>query len=348
MRITRDALIKIARQVVQQRVYNQRDIAAAYLIGSVLGDNHLLGGTTDIDLVFVHETRPALPREIIALSNDVHLDLAYRARSDYDHPRALRIDPWLGHEVYDPLLLYDSNHFFEFVQASVRSQFEDPINVLLRARSHLEQSRKIWQGLQFDLPSLDDKRVSLYLNALRHAANAIAAFSGPPMPNRRLLFLYPARCNAVDRPELYKGLLGLLGGMQASREDLSNWMPEWQKAFETASRKDRADIKIQSARKGYYQRAILSFLESEESLAALWPLFYTWTLAISALEMEDPNQPAWQAACLKLGLGKKDFQQRIEGLDHYLDDVEETFEAYAASNGIQDEAPLDNIPYLGV
>ena len=58
MRINRQTLLRIANDTVAQRVRQERGILSAYLCGSLLGDDYLLGGCTDIDLVFIHIDPP--------------------------------------------------------------------------------------------------------------------------------------------------------------------------------------------------------------------------------------------------------------------------------------------------
>ena len=54
MRITRETLLKIAKDTVTQQVRSRHDLVSVFLIGSLLTDDPLLGGTTDIDLIFIH------------------------------------------------------------------------------------------------------------------------------------------------------------------------------------------------------------------------------------------------------------------------------------------------------
>jgi len=66
MRITRESLIRIAKENTQERAFNDRDIVAAYLTGSLVSDaDPILGATADIDLAFVHTQRPGEVREIV-------------------------------------------------------------------------------------------------------------------------------------------------------------------------------------------------------------------------------------------------------------------------------------------
>ena len=44
MRITREMLLKSARDTVTVRIKTEKDLVAAYLVGSVLGEDPLLGG----------------------------------------------------------------------------------------------------------------------------------------------------------------------------------------------------------------------------------------------------------------------------------------------------------------
>ena len=38
MRVTRESLIRIAKETAQQRAFNERDLIAAYLTGSLVSD----------------------------------------------------------------------------------------------------------------------------------------------------------------------------------------------------------------------------------------------------------------------------------------------------------------------
>src|SRR5512140_1156362 len=150
MRVTRESLIRIARETAQERSYNDTSVIAAYLTGSLVGDEDpMLGGTTDIDLVLVHSGAPAQAREIVKLTPDFHVDIHHRNRSLFKSPRELRTDPALGYEMYDPMLLSQREKFFEFVQAGLRAGFEfhAPALVLARCRKLLAEARKGWLDL---------------------------------------------------------------------------------------------------------------------------------------------------------------------------------------------------------
>ena len=93
MRINRQTLLKIAEDTVAQRARQERDIVSAFLIGSLLEEDYLLGGTTDIDLVFIHAETVQDEREIVRLTDDVHLDIAHYPQKTFRQTRSLRRHP---------------------------------------------------------------------------------------------------------------------------------------------------------------------------------------------------------------------------------------------------------------
>jgi hypothetical protein len=340
MRVTKDTLVRIAKETVQQRAYNDKKIVAAYLFGSLLTDEPFLGGLTDIDLVFVYADQPPRKREIVPLPGDFHIDITFHARKEYDSPRDLRTNPWLGCEIYDPQLLFEREHFFEFVQAGVRagSVFDEPVNVLKRCRSLLTHGRQIWMDLQFATGEPGPQELAKYLKSILHAVNAIAELNGAPLPERRLLLDFPARAQAAGTPGSSAGLLGLLGAPQADAAALAGFLPHWQADFLAAGKKHAADERLHPARQAYYHKAFEAMLGSDHANAMLWPLLQTWSMAACTLPAE--KTAAWQKACQSLGLLGKDFEERVAALDSYLDQIEELLEEKAAANGLDVEETL--------
>lgn len=333
MRITRDLLLRLAKQNTEERTYKDDTIIAAYLSGSLLRENPLLGNTTDIDLIFVHNTPVETERELKMLSPDVHLDIHHRYEKDYHPPRTLRTNPWLGYELYDPQLLYETKHFFEFTQASLRAGFDEPQSVLKRSYVLLEHARKIWLDLQFSAEKLTSTVLHQYLDALHHATNAIAELTGAPLSERRLLLDFPARAEAVNQPQFTSGLLGLLGGSNLAPARLESWLPAWNDSFNLASETQGVDIRIHAERLGYYEKAFMAIINSENPLAALYPMLLTWTLAAQALP---ENQiAAWQDACTELGFCDASLKERLTALDQYMDTIEEKIEALLAEHGLE-------------
>src|SRR5215510_12736518 len=215
MRVTRESLIRIAKETAQERAFNNRDIVAAYLTGSLATDGFdpMLGGTTDIDIIFVHNTEPKHRREFVKLTPDFHVDISHRARTEFKRPRELRLDPWLGWEMYDPMLLFEREKFFEFVQAGLRAGFEfnAPAPSLHRSRLLLSQARQTWRELLQINDTVSPADILKYMNVLYYAVNTVAELSGPPLQERHLLLEFPTRAEAAQRSGMVESLHDLLG-----------------------------------------------------------------------------------------------------------------------------------------
>ena len=342
MRVTRESLIRLAKENAHERAFNDRDIVAAYLTGSLISDaNPILGATTDIDLVLVHAAQPGTKREIVKLSPDFHLDIRHRAKSEFKSPRELRTDPLLGYEMYDPMLLFEREKFFEFVQAGLRAGFEfhTPSLVLVRCRKLLAEARKGWIDL---MDVTQDKagplQVKQFLRALTQAGNTVAELTGGPLAERRFLLDFPARAQAADRPTFTATLFNLIGASQVDPNTVSSWIPYWKTAFLTAAENTKVDQSVHSARLNYYEKAIEVLLAGETPLTSLWPLMNTWTLAANVLNEEQAGQ--WEAAAQKLGFLGAGFEKRVSELDQYLDEIEVRLDEIAVENGLETSTSL--------
>ena len=112
MYITRESLIRVAKETAQKTALSDTGLVPAYLTGSLRTEAPFLGNAADIDIVFVHAGEPKIHREILPLTPEIHLDIVHNPRSLYDKPKELRVHPWLGPELYDPLPLYITLHLF--------------------------------------------------------------------------------------------------------------------------------------------------------------------------------------------------------------------------------------------
>jgi hypothetical protein len=336
MRVTRESLIRIAKETAQERAFNDHDIIAAYLTGSLVSETDpILGGTADIDIILVHANEPKHRREFVKLTPDFHLDISHRAKGEFKRPRELRLDPWLGWEMYDPMLLYEREKFFEFIQAGLRAGFEfnAPAPALQRSRILLSHGRAIWRDLLAVDDALTPGDVSRYLKALYHAVNAVAELSGPPLQERRLMLEFPARAETAQRPSMNAGLVDLLGALDLDPAVIHAWIPEWKHAFETAEENSGVDPRIHPARLNYYEKAIHAMLAGETPQAALWPLLQTWTLAVDVLA--DSAVESWRSACEQLRFTAAGFEARVNGLDQYFDEVEILLDELATQYGLE-------------
>jgi hypothetical protein len=334
MRITREALLKAANEAVTQRSHAQHDLVAAYVVGSLLTDEPLLGGTTDIDLVFILSHAPDQPREVTRLTSEVSLDIAYYNESEYRQPRHLRTNPWVGSSLCESrLALYDFQHWFEFIQASVAAQFYEPENTLSRAQGLLEKSRSIWFTLQSSRS--EHPQILLdYLKAVKAAVNSIAVLSGAPLTERRFLLKFPERAKAIEHPRLVVGLLALIGADLVGTDAIQSWLPDWHSSLTALQEMKAKPIRLGACRLPYYERAVDAVLGSDQPQASLWPLMRTWTLAASQFEPGSPHLAGWIDACEQLHLGTAHIEDRLSALDAYLDTIEETLESWGKENGV--------------
>ena len=333
MRVTRETLLKLARDFVAQRTRSDRTLLGIFLQGSLLEDESLLGGITDLDLFLVHSDSVPQEREILRISDEIHMDVAHHARSQYRQTRELRGHPWMGDCINGGKILYDPQHFLDFTQASVRGQFNRQDHVLLRSRSRLDLARQIWLAHHEVNPGeLGAQAVADYLRALENAANAIAGLSGVPLTERRFLQRFPARALAVRKPGLTAGLLGLLGAPQVDGEQIRGWLPAWQADYRSSD-PEGLPVRLHPDRFFYYLRGIEALLSSPSPQDALWPLLRTWAALASRPSVKSAPSEGWLNALSSLGLVGDGFAERIEALDAYLDTIEELLEDWGREHG---------------
>ena len=331
MQLTREALIRIAKETAEKRALSDPDLVAAYLTGSLRTGDPFMGNSTDIDIVFIHIGEPIIRREIIPLTPEIHLDIIHNPRRLYEKPKELRVHPWLGPELYDPLLLHATRHFFEFIQAGVRDRYHEPASVQARSHQLAQAARQTWSKLQTSQPH-GPMQVLDYLESISLAANAVAMLTGDPLAERRFLLQFPARARAAGQPELAAGLLELLGANSIDAAALAGFLPEWEKNFLDAAASPDVDRRIADPRLGYYKLAFQATLKGELPQAMLWPLLLTWTLAVSVLP--PLWQVRWRSACGLLGLDEASFGERLAGLDHFIDSLESLLEKTSVSQGL--------------
>ncbi len=333
MRITSQTLHSIAQDAVRRRTRRDRDVVSVYLQGSVLTADPVLGGTADVDLVFIHNSEPQVEREIESLTDEVHLDIAHHSRSDYRDGRQLRLHPWLGPAISSCKIMYDPHHFLDFTQASVRGLFDRPENVLQRAQNLAQTARQIWFRFYQTRPDPGPGTLVEYLRAVEHATNAVVSLTGHPLPERRLLLHLPGRLDEIGRSGLFLGVVGLLGGGTVDADTLREWLPDWEDALDAVARSAHPPLALHPHRRAYYRRAIEAMLESDEPMTGLWPYLHTWTRAVAHLSPRAVSVKAWKGAFEHLALIGPGFAERIAALDAYLDTVEETLEVWGRETG---------------
>jgi hypothetical protein len=333
MRITHDLLLNSARDFIAKAVKVDQSITAVYLIGSLLTDSPLLGGTTDIDLVIIHDRTPPFPREIQRFTDEITLDLYHHDHSPYDQPRQLRTDPILGPSINATrVILHDSQHWFEYTQAIITAQFDRPDHHSERVRKLFTEARTEWWRLENrDNPSPKD--LAVFLNSAEQATNALASISGLPLTERRFILSLAERCQAVDSPQLALAFSALLGFSSFDFSTLEDWITRWENAFSAADNPPGVPPANHPYRKHYYLNAVKSCLEEGQLESCLWILLSTWTRLVAFIPSRLSASKEYPAFIAALGIDKHTFHDKIAALDHYLDAIDERINTWSQEAG---------------
>jgi len=318
MRFTPEILRKHAQILVEKETKRNRSILAAYLRGSLLYGSPLIGGAGDIDLVFIHSAPPLKENQIIRITPEIHFDIEHHDELLYRNPRELRLDPWLGPTLRDAVPLHDPRHLLDYTQASVRSNFAFPENLLARSKPLLENARQFWMDRQISSPLDLTSEISAFLSALESALNAVAILSGPPLAARRLGFSFSDRAAAVDASGLNIAFQHLLGGISLPADILLGWIDDWEKAM-AILKAETPTHSLLVEREIYYKKALKDIVKSSRPVDALWPLIVTWTEIISTLPGQTDIQLPWIKALTTLGFAGKDYLIRLEAFDSFLE-----------------------------
>ncbi len=329
MRVNREALIKLAKETVEKRFAPDPKISAVFLVGSLRPELAVIESAMDVDLLVLHNGEIARDREIVKLSNEYHLDISYEAASLYAQPRELRGDGWRGWAMWNPQLLYQKGRFFEYTQSVVRSQFEEPINIIKRARFFAVTARAAWTEMQLDPECARPLKI---LTTTFNAANAFASLNGEPIPERKLLAEFPGRAKSLNQDDLIQIIFSCVSSSFNS-EKTRLWLPLWESAFLSASHSP-ADLRLHAARHSYYKAAIETQLNSDLPGAALWPMLHTWALAAENGTFEQDHTHAWEMVCVEAGLDLAGIPTRLQSLDVYLDRMEEILDQLITDNGL--------------
>jgi len=151
MLITQDLLIDITKDYINRLLRQNNDIVACYLTGSVLGDQALLvAAPISIWLLFIRKTHP-LPAKFDALKAifrwilfiTINRFTPFIAECDRT---AGWVMPLRNHDG----IIYDTDHWLEYIQAGVDAQFDSPENTHARALKFADDARRYWFALDDD------------------------------------------------------------------------------------------------------------------------------------------------------------------------------------------------------
>lgn len=329
MNIPREKLITLARTEIDRQVLNG-DVISGYLVGSIVEGEPLLGGSADLDLVLIHKRRPAQKREIVALSDQIHLDIFHHPRSLYQRPRRLRTHPWLGPAIAEPLFLYDPQHVFELAHSSVRGQFYRTDFALARSHSLLRRTR---DGLR-RLPG-SSRWLQQYLACLLEAVNALISLEARPACGRRMALIIERGLGQMDHPEIYEMFADLIGTASLEAAQISAWLEDFSRALSAAGRDDGTDL--HPSRHRYFLDGFRALIEAGHPHAVLWPLLTIWDLAIreltEAAEFSEHLAP-WISVLESTALMPERMALRQKALQVFLDHVESAVDDWAANHGM--------------
>jgi predicted nucleotidyltransferase len=324
--ITSQKLIDLAAEHVEHRRAGG-SLLAAYLVGSVVSGDPLLGGTADIDLVLVHRQPQSIAREFLTLSRDVHLDVVHHEMERYAQPRRLRLDPWLGPSVREARVLHDPEHFFDWAVAGARGQFERADAVTARANALLAASHQdaasaarapAWQGE--------------YLRALLAACNAAVALVAPPACGRRTSAVLETRLALLGDSTLFDAYRSLHGALALTPDDVALAISCWARAAEVIVARPTQDLP--AARAAYWLSGLRALAESGRPDHAVWPLFFTWETTLAGSGALDPRLEAEMAPIFeRAALDEPQRADRLLALEAFTDRVEGLVQAWAGRHG---------------
>jgi hypothetical protein len=329
VKITRRKLIELARDEAHNRAASG-GLLSAYLIGTVAHGEPMLGETADIDMVLIHQQPPVQGREIVRLSHQVHFDITHHHKVHYEKPSELRVDPWLGPALCEPIFLYDPDHFFEWAQAGARGQYYRADHTHARAQAFLAQARQ-----QASLLQLSARWERTFLMAVLNAANSIACLYKFPVAGRRLTLRLKNQLQALGQPEVYGRFLKLIGADKIHAWSIAELYQPWTLTFDTASRANNDEL-LADCRKEYYLQGFQALSDQDHQKAVLWPLFYTWERSIHAIDNQpdsEAHRDAWERTLALAGLNQTQRTKKEASLYGYIELVATQLERWAEEQG---------------
>ena len=334
MRITNTLLHQFAQDTVKQRKRSEPDLHAAYLLGSLRSDDPLLGGTTDIDLVLVHKYLAPAERETVALTPEISVDIFHKTQDAYQEPRQLRRDPWMGYPLtFNHILLFDTDHWLEFVQSSVTAEFHRADNVLARVNAMQSAARERWRTLFTMPPESYLNWLDQFMETLSLGANALAGLIGSPLTTRRFMRTFHERIESLGTPEVWSSFTGLLGCSEGFQVDHKVLIEAFGQDLHHVAETVTPPPRLAPCRHPYYVQGIWALARSEDPTNMLWPLLSVWLDIHLSLPEPSPGYSTWQAFLGDLNLVEEVSEGKTRALDVFLDQVEVLIEAWADTYG---------------
>ena len=200
------------------------------------------------------------------------------------------------------------------VKAYVETQAAALHESILQLQAASERYYALAEAAGFDYPALWDARQPEVLDALRAARAAFLA-ANPQYEQMEGVVAGVPSLSQFD-VILDAGTSGADGSQEAVPFDLTlpdgRLLPKPGNLFEVTE----------------------AALWGTDPASAVWLMLRTWTLAVHALDGAPELLEPWRAALRALRLDADSFESRLELMDAYLDNVEESMEEFAQKNGI--------------
>ena len=275
-------------------------------------------------------------REITGISEEATFDIYHYPRSYFANPRNLRTDPWIGSSLcFDPIVLFGKGHWYEFVLSSVEASFFLPENCMQRALVFNQEAHKYYSKLQKLVNTqYEVTYVFNYILCIENAVNSIACLSSRPLTMRHFLQDFIDCCNEVNNANLVSETIGLITDNPSLDQYYQYYTQYWNYYFDYFSNYVRADFfpEYGKFRLPYYQKAVEAYWEAHLP-SAVWIMLNTWTHIFSAMNME--QNEGYHSFLGMNGLTPQQGMKRLEDIDHYLEQVDDTIDNWTKSHGIE-------------
>lgn len=333
MRLTRERLLNLTNSYLTKIVRKDPNVIAIYMTGSMLEEDPFLNGTTDVDLVFVHNHTRDIQRQIVPITEDATLDIHFFQQSYYSPQRKIRLDPWVGPGLcFDPVLLYGKSHWFEFTQAAIEGAFFQPNYVLQRSRSFFGQAYESWTELSRNRNLTQARYILNYLRMVENACNSIASLSAHPLTDRRILKQFKTVCENVKMDHLVPMANQLFIGENDLQPYYDYFAKSWRYYLEEFGKSDLGNQipKYHAFRLNYYANAVEYYWE-EHLISAVWLMLKTWSTVVEWCGLH--GNPHYESFLNALQIGTNFTQNREEQLREFIDTVDEGIEKWGVENG---------------
>ncbi len=340
MIITKERLMNVCQSFIIKEINQDKSISGAFLTGSMLSDDPFLNGSTDIDLYLVHNNKCVFKREIVQISPEITFDIYNVSYETFEHPRDLRLNPWLGSDIcYRPILLYEKSHWFELMQSSVEANFFLPDLIIKRAHAYSYEARKIWNFLNENENINNGEYSHLYYEIIKNSVNSLFVLSGKPSSNRRIIYDLEEKTKKISFENICGEIYRLLIGDKDPEPYFQYYYNAWCYYIDYFGKSGLGNIytEYNLARKDYFTKPVEYFWQ-KQLIISLWIMGKTWS-DISYIMKSYENE-----FFISFGMITKtniEFRiDRLKQLDYVLDLIDKYLDKWSLDHGIEDTTKI--------